>query len=186
MSKLPPWVDAQAYVANRTQGQIEELFKDHQNGQMTRSALIGRLMVLLRTTAEGAVTLADKYTSLQLEELDGKPRQPGGWAFTQLPDGDDLLLDDLATAYPDDTAEDRRSKALAALVVSGRAYTLGALQQGRQAALRGQEVRYWTRGVESNACEICHDLADGILPIEQQPWFHKGCGCTQEPVLPNN
>lgn len=184
--KLPPWVEAQGYVAGQTQRRIEDLFTEHLEGKVTRTGLIAQLMVWLRITAEKAVALADKYTTLQLEEIDGKPRQPQGWTFTQLPEGDELLLDELSDNYPEDTDEDHRGAALAALVVTGRAYTLGALQQGRQASLRGHEVRYWRRGVEPGACEICHDLADGILPMDQEPWFHKGCGCTQEPVLPGH
>lgn len=183
--KLPPWVEAQGYVAGRTEGQVTELFEKHRAGDLSRPGLIAELVVLLRVTAETAVALADKYTSLQLEAIDGKPRQPGGWVVP-LATSEDALLEELTQAYPEDVDEDHMEGVLGALVVAGRSYTLGALQNGRQAALKGQEVAFWRRGVESGACEICHDLADGILPMDQEPWFHKGCGCTQEPVLPGH
>lgn len=177
---LPPWVAVQARVADDTEAKVKALFRRHERGELNRSELVVELAVLLRTSVAVAILLADKYTAMELGKL------PGGWVPADDEDADEVILQELNDAYPDEAADDHRAAVLGALVVVGRAITLDALQQGRTQALKGQDVRYWRRSPEPGACEVCHDLADGIISIDQVMWTHRGCGCGQEPVLPTD
>lgn len=177
---LPPWVRVQARVADDTEAKVRALFRRHERGELNRSELVVELAVLLRTSVAVAVALADKFTAMELGKL------PGGWVPDDDEDADEAVLAEVHAAYPDEVAEDRRAAVLGALVVVGRAVTLDALQQGRTMALKGHDVRYWRRSPEANACEVCEDLADGIVSIEETMWTHRGCGCAQEPVLPTD
>ena len=177
---LPPWVRVQARVADDTEARVKALFRRHERGELNRSELVVELAVALRTSVAVAILLADKYTAMELDRL------PGGWVPDDDEQADEVILQELHDAYPDEADEDHRAAVLGALVVVGRAITLDALQQGRTMALKGHGVRYWRRSPEPGACEVCHDLADGIVSIDQVMGTHRGCGCGQEPVLPTD
>lgn len=177
---LPPWVRVQARVADDTEAKVRALFARHERGELNRSELVVELAVLLRTSTAVAIALADKYTALELGKL------PGGWVPDDDEAADEAVLAEVHAAYPDEVDADHRAAVLSALVVAGRAVTLDALQKGRTMALKGHDVRYWRRSPEAGACEVCEDLADGIVPIAQVMWTHRGCGCGQDPVLPTD
>ena len=177
---LPPWVTVQARVADDTEAKVKALFARHQRGVLNRAELVVELAVMLRTSMAVATILADKYTAMELGKL------PGGWVPDDDEQADEVIVAELTEAYPDEVDDDHRPAVLGALVVVGRAITLDALQQGRTMALKGHDVRYWRRSPEANACEVCEDLADGIVSIDQVMWTHRGCGCGQEPVLPTD
>lgn len=177
---LPPWVTVQARVADDTEAKVKALFARHERGELNRSELVVELAVALRTSVAVAIALADKFTAMELGRL------PGGWVPDDDAHADEVILQELHDAYPDEVDDDRRAAVLGALVVVGRAVTLDALQQGRTMALKGHDVRYWRRSPEPGACEVCEDLADGIISIDQVMWTHRGCGCGQDPVLPTD
>ena len=177
---LPPWVTVQARVADDTEAKVRALFRRHERGELNRSELVVELAVMLRTSMAVSIALADKYTAMQLGRL------PGGWVPDDGEQIDEAVLAEVHAAYPDEVPDDHRPAVLSALVVVGRAVTLDALQKGRTMALKGHDVRYWRRSPEANACEVCEDLADGIVSIDEVMWTHRGCGCGQEPVLPTD
>lgn len=50
-------------------------------------------------------------------------------------------------------------------------------------AMTRRGVPGWTRVLNGGACELCQDLAGDVLPGSVEMYHHKGCGCTQQPVL---
>lgn len=174
---LPPWVFVQEQVRDDVRAKITDAYAEHEAGKLTRPELVARLVVLLKVTVEVATSLADQYTTLQMEDIDGKPRQPTGQFVTWLPEAEGELTDELQAAFSaPDVAE--------ALMVAGSAVTLAHMQEARQAALKDQGAEFWVRGVEADACELCQDLGTGIMPMSTPMYHHKGCGCSQEPITP--
>lgn len=174
---LPPWVFVQEQVRADVRAKVATAYAEHVAGKLPRPELVARLVVLLKVTVEAATSLADKFTVVQMEDIDGQRRETTGQFVTWLPEAEGELVDELQAAFSaPDVAE--------ALMVAGSAVTLAHMQEARQAALKDQGAEFWVRGVEADACEICTDLATGILPMSQAPWFHKGCGCSQEPIEP--
>ena len=49
--------------------------------------------------------------------------------------------------------------------------------------MRQQGIPAWTRVLNGDACELCQSLAGDVLPGDAEMYHHKGCGCTQRPVL---
>ncbi len=64
-----------------------------------------------------------------------------------------------------------------------RATTLATAQDAYGQAMVAQRVPSWTRVLNSGACELCQDLAGAVLPGDAEMYHHRGCGCTQRPVL---
>jgi hypothetical protein len=64
-----------------------------------------------------------------------------------------------------------------------RATPLAVAQDAYGQAMTEREIPGWTRVLNAGACELCHDLAGPVLPGSAPMFHHKGCGCTQRPVL---
>lgn len=178
MSKpLPTWGFVQEQVRDDVRTRVLGAYGEHEDGKLTRAQLVARLVAVLKVTSSQAATLADQFTALEMEEIDGKRRQPTGNFDALLDDDDALLVDELQASWSKpDPAE--------ALAVAGTAITLLALQSSRESALKDQGAEYWTRGVETDACELCQDLSTGIMPMSTPMFHHRGCGCSQDPIIP--
>ena len=61
---------------------------------------------MLRTSTAVALALADKYTAMELGRL------PGGWVPDDDEDADEVILQELHDAYPDEVDEDHRAAVL--------------------------------------------------------------------------
>ena len=64
-----------------------------------------------------------------------------------------------------------------------RATTLATAQDAYGDAMTERGIPGWTRVLNGGACELCQDLAGDVLPGDAPMYHHKGCGCTQRPVL---
>jgi len=67
--------------------------------------------------------------------------------------------------------------------VLARSESLSAAQDAYTEGMRQQGIPAWTRVLNSGACELCRDLAGDVLPGDAEMYHHKGCGCTQRPIL---
>ncbi len=69
------------------------------------------------------------------------------------------------------------------LTVYARATTLATAQDAYSEGITRRGIPGWTRVLNGGACELCQDLAGPVLPGDVPIYHHKGCGCTQRPVL---
>ncbi|TLP75513.1 hypothetical protein [Nesterenkonia sphaerica] len=74
---------------------------------------------------------------------------------------------------------------VAAMGIAGAAIVMAAYQSTTHRAMTDQGVSFYRREVEPDACEICRDMADIVLPTTHQQWHHKGCRCVAVPVSEN-
>lgn len=70
-----------------------------------------------------------------------------------------------------------------AVEVLARAEVLAAAQDAYSTGLVAHGVPGWTRVPNSTACQMCRDLSGDVLPSSVPMFHHKGCGCTQRPVI---
>lgn len=133
-------------------------------------------MLLIRAKAKG-ISLADLAVAAELSALRGVAVPAAGLS---VPDGVEMAT---ARAVEDTVSSDQyKANAVAAVAVLGRSQALEAVQDSYGQALRQQDVQGWTRVLNAGACELCQDLADGVLPSSTPMYHHKGCGCSQKPV----
>lgn len=64
-----------------------------------------------------------------------------------------------------------------------RATTLATAQDAYSEGITRRGIPGWTRVLNGGACPLCQDLAGPVLPGSVPMYHHKGCGCTQQPVL---
>lgn len=166
--------DTLGRTAQRVADQLTALHARYEAGRITREEFVALALAFLDAARARAVALADLALAAELSRLRRTVVNPVGL------EPPPPLTEDIVTDTLD--SEPYRLDALAAVAVLGRAVTLDAAQQATQDGMRAHEVRYWTREPNAGACEVCEDLADGLVSVEEVMWTHKGCGCAQRPV----
>lgn len=166
--------DTLGRAAQRVADQLVALHARHEAGRITREEFIALALAFLDAARARAVALADVALAAELSRLRSRIVNPLG-----LPPPAALEESVVADALDSDPY---RADALAAVGVLARAVTLHAAQEATQEGMRAQEVRFWTRDPNAGACEVCEDLADGLVSTDEVMWTHKGCGCSQRPV----
>lgn len=66
---------------------------------------------------------------------------------------------------------------------TGRDVALQAAQDGYIDAMRARDVGHWQRIPSSDACQMCRDLSEAVLPADVDPYHHAGCQCGIRPVI---
>lgn len=168
------YTDTMAEFAQLTEDECVKILNLYDTGQLDRQEFIQILTGTLVVRADEAAQLADIALATQLTALRNRVVVPIG-----------LTTDLDATAarvQPEvDAAVDSDNRVYAVAVLA-RALVLNTAQDVFQQGMSDHGVEYWKRVPNTGACEVCQDLADGIVPIEQEPWFHKGCGCATTPI----
>lgn len=92
----------------------------------------------------------------------------------------DLLPDVSLPADPEPLViEDARE----AVAVEGKAQTIAQSQDSFHEGMQAQNVPAWQRVTNSGACELCVSLSKIVLPGSAEMYHHRGCACTQRPML---
>lgn len=166
--------DTLARLAQRVADQLTALHARLEGGTLDEDGFLDLALALLDGARARAVALADLALAAELSALRGRvilavgiepPAPLPASVVTDTLDSDQYAID-----------------AAAAVAVLGRAVTLDAAQLATQDGMRAHGVRYWTREPNAGACEVCEDLADGLVSVDEVMWTHKGCGCAQRPV----
>lgn len=166
--------DTLGRAAQRVADQLVALHARHEAGRITREEFIALALVFLDAARARAVALADVALAAELSRLRRTVVNPVGL------EPPPSLTEDVVNGTLD--SDPYRLDAVAAVAVLGRAVTLDAAQRATQDGMRAQDVGYWTRVPNTGACEVCEDLADGLVSVDEVMWTHKGCGCAQRPV----
>lgn len=130
--------------------------------------------------SSAASSLAVLAVSAELSRLTGTPRSTS----TARPEFDleehayDMITEQTGT-------QSFGLDPVAAMGIAGAAIVMDAFQSTTHRAMTDQGVSFYRREVEPDACEICQDMADIILPTTHQQWHHKGCRCVAVPVSEN-
>ncbi len=69
------------------------------------------------------------------------------------------------------------------LHVEGRADALATAQDAYSEGMRRRAVPAWQRVPNADACPLCVKFALDVLPGSVPMFHHKGCTCTQRPLL---
>ncbi|WP_338538177.1 hypothetical protein N5P18_15670 [Janibacter terrae] len=148
--------------------------------EITEDEAAALIAAIISTSNLRAAALADLSLSADLTKATGTVVPPVG----VIPRKDDVrrlnqAAKTLLAVLPDTPDPQGRAARL------GRSEPLTAAQEARGEALtRSQLVEGWTRSV-SDACQLCNWWSrDGrIWPKDHTMPRHKGCRCTQNPVL---
>ncbi|RJN32908.1 hypothetical protein [Nesterenkonia natronophila] len=130
--------------------------------------------------SSAASSLAVLAVAAELSRLTGRPRATS----TPRPEFD--LEEHAYDAITEQTGTQSFGlDPVAAMGIAGAAIVMAAYQSTTNRAMRDQGVSFYRRQVEHDACEICLDMADIVLPTTHQQWHHKGCRCVAVPVSEN-
>ena len=68
--------------------------------------------------------------------------------------------------------------------IAAAAAVTGAYATASTRGMRSAGVDYFRRVAGPDACDICLDMSDIVLPVAnaESTWHHKGCQCTYQPV----
>lgn len=140
-----------------------------------------KLAGLLNRANAQAVTLADTFTSRQLESLTGKATPATGITPK---DDSDRLLKSAKTALEDRTTALERVERLA------RSEPLQTAQASATEALSGHKIGRggylgWVRQLNANACELCTHWERGGRVWPPDHWMprHPNCACVPRIVV---
>lgn len=166
--------DTLGAVAERVADQLTALHSRYEAGALTLGEFVDLALAFLDASRAQAVALADLALAAELSLLrDALVAPLGIEPPAPLP----------ATAVVETLdSEQYAADAAAAVGVLARAVTLAAAQEATHEGMRRHDVTHWTRDPNPGACEVCTDLANGIVPVGDAMWTHKGCGCAQRPV----
>lgn len=148
--------------------------------EITEDEAAALIAAIISTSNYRAAALGDLSLSADLTKATGTVVPPVG----VVPDKDDVrrlnkAAKTLLATLPDTPDPQGRAARL------GRSEPLTAAQEARGEALtRSELVEGWTRSV-SGACQLCNWWSrDGrVWPKDHTMPRHKGCRCTQNPVL---
>lgn len=149
--------------------------------EITEDEAAALIAAIVSTSNYRAAGLADLSLAADLTKATGTVVPPVGI----VPDKDDVrrlntAAKTLLAVLPDTPDPQARAARL------GRSEPLTAAQNARGEALtRSQVVEGWTRSVSGSGCQLCNWWSrDGrVWPKDHTMPRHKGCRCTQNPVL---
>lgn len=168
------YTDMISRFADLTEDECVTILNAYDAGRLDRDRLIKLLIATIVIRADTAVKLADLALATQLSVLRQRVVAPIGLSTN---------LDKSAARFrPGVVAAVAAANRVHAVTVEARSAVLASAQDAFQEGMQDHGVTHWARVPNTGACEVCQDLANGIVPIKQQPWFHKGCGCTTTPV----
>lgn len=161
-------------LATSIEEQVLAAYRSWQDDQITREEFLAVAVAFLAAAVNRGTALADAALAAYLSAATGTAVPALGLTP---PTGDHRADLEEAATHPEDPEARTASTA--------RAVTLAAAQDAYGRGMRERGVNAWTRVLNSGACELCQDLAGDVLPGTAEMYHHKGCGCTQRPILDN-
>jgi hypothetical protein len=159
-------------LATTTERQLVAAWSSWQDGLITEADFYAVALAYLAAAENRATALADTALAAYLSAARRRPVPTLGLVP---PETDHRP--ELQAAVSDETDPGGR------VGRTGRAVALAAAQDAYGEGMVAHGVPAWTRVLNAGACELCQDLAGDVLPGHAPMHHHKGCGCTQRPVL---
>lgn len=167
------YTDVMDDLASSADRRIQALYARLVAGEITVEQFLTLASAIVAQDQSRAVGMADVALAATLTVSGGTARTPVGL----LPEVDrELIVERLRVALADPDP-------VAALRVEVRDVVLETAQIAYGVAMQRQGVKRWTRALNAGACVLCRDLAGDVLPAYARMYRHKGCGCSQRPIL---
>ncbi len=160
-------------LATDTEAQVLAAFRSWQEGLITQADFLAIAAAYLTAAGNQGTALADVALAAWLSVELGEAVPALGLLPRQVDHRPALAT--IAATTGVDLAEQYATHA--------RAVTLATAQDAYGQAMTERSIPGWTRVLNGGACELCQDLAGDVLPGDAEMYHHKGCGCTQRPVL---
>lgn len=172
-------------LARKTEADLLRLYG--RRNQLTEEQFVRLAATILAAARVQGVMLADLSLSGELRRaLGGRYPLLGLTApesdYQRLQDSvKTVLTQEMSTVEGKAEREASISKRLARL---GRDSPAEAIAWAMSKAMQRRGVPGWTRQTDSNPCQMCRNLADGVVRSPEVSMLrHTGCMCVQQPVI---
>ena len=170
---MTPYTETLDRLATATEKQVVAAFRSWDEGHITLADFLAVATAYLSAAGNKATALADVALAAFLTVETGNMVLVLGIIPREVDHRPTLAT--IAATTGVDLAEQYATHA--------RATTLATAQDAYGQAMTARGIPAWTRVLNAGACELCQDLAGAVLPGDAPMYHHKGCGCTQRPVL---
>lgn len=171
---------AVARLSDTARERLEALAARYEAGEISWDQFHALATTEATRRSSAASSLAVLAVAAELSRLSRRPRSTS----TARPDFD--LEEHAYDAITEQTGTQSFSlDPVTAMGIAGAAIVMDAYQSTTNRAMRDQNVSFYRREVEPDACEICLDMSDIVLPTTREQWHHKGCRCVAVPVSEN-
>ena len=175
--------DGVGRLADRTEAEIAALFTRFERGQLGRPEFVALAAALIARARVQGVGLADLVLTSEVIRALRTRAAPLGLTP---PDGDAERLQGSVTSVLDQEiagAKDRaqlRESQRVRLIRLGRDSAAESAVWAYSAAMVARGARGWIRVTDANPCQVCSNLADGVVRSPSVTMKrHTGCCCTQ-------
>ena len=168
------YTDIMARLADSTDVRVQALYARYVTGEIDEETFVALATAVLAQGQSRAVSLADVALAATLTVMTSRVRTPVGLLPERHATGSIVRVIREALADPEPPAK---------LTVNVRDAVLETAQRSYGRAMKRQGVKRWTRKLDGGACALCHDLAGETLPATAEMYRHKGCGCSQKPII---
>lgn len=175
---MSTYKDLVSRIGEASAARVVAIWKSYTEGDLTHDEAVDLIALTVASANERATVLADLGLAATLTLATRTPVTPSG---VTRPLGDRARLAQAARTLLAVTgvSEERVARL-------GRSEPLNAAQKARGDAMASSElVEGWTRGLDGKPCQLCKWWGrDGrVFPKDHNMPRHKGCTCTQNPVL---
>lgn len=175
--------DGVARLIDRTEKEIQALYKRHQRSALTREQFVALAAAVIARARVRGVALADLTLAADVVRALGTRTAPLGLAP---PDNDqDHLQRSIRTVLTAEvvtptTEQEREASIVKRLRRLARDSPAEAAVWGMRLAMLERGVAGWVRVTDMNPCTVCSNLADGVVRSPQVVMKrHTGCACVQ-------
>lgn len=170
-----------ANLSREARARVTALYARYEAEEITWEEFTDLAVSQTARSSQVAASLAVLAVSAELSRLTGGVRAPStagpGYDIEQAV-RDEINGQTSTASFQADGAT--------AMGIAGAAAVLGAYQATSQRAMKTEGATFYRREVGPDACPICQDLADIVLPTGREQWHHKGCACIAVPVSVND
>lgn len=160
-------------LATATEAQVLAAFRSWEEGLITLADFLAVAAAYLAAADNRATALADTALAAFLTVETGRPVPVLGLLPPERDHRPELATIAAMTGV---VLADR-------FATHARATTLATAQDAYGEAMTRRGIPAWTRVLNGGACKLCQDLAGDVLPGHAPMYHHRGCGCTQRPIL---
>lgn len=172
--------DTVATLSRETRTRLAALHGRYEDGELSWAQFMDLGAAEASRRSQAASSLAALAVAAELSRLSGRVRAPtGGGAGYDIETAARSQLNDQTStqSYQQDGNN--------AMGIAGAAVVMAAYQDTTARSMRDQGITFSRRVVEPDACPICQDMADMVLPTSENHYHHKGCACIAVPVSEN-
>lgn len=150
---------------------IAALWLRHENNEISKDEFLDLAVAFLDTEIRRAEVLADLAVSAELTRLRGEIVPPTGRVSEPDPEHTREIL------IRQEDVQRHDADPATSYGVAGSAMALDAYQEQTTTVMVEQEVAMKFRSANPGACAICQNLDGQELPVDAEPYHHKGCAC---------